>query len=377
MSTGDMNLELLSLVTRSGRLELSLVERPVRAPAADEVVVALQAAPINPSDMIGMLVFADPGSARTAAPEGRPVTTLDVPPAAMGAVRARLDQPLGMGGEGAGTVTAAGSGVAAQALLGRCVGIVGVPTYARYAVVKAAVCLVLPDDATAADGAGWFVNPMTALGMVDTMRAEGHAALVHTAAASNLGQMLNRVCRTDGVGLVNIVRNDAQMALLRAAGAGHVCNSASPTFPDDLLAALEATGATLAFDAVGGGPLAGQILSTMERVASGRLSQHNRYGSGIHKQVYIYGGLDLGPTVIDRSFGLDWGVGGWLVTPFLQKSGPDRVGQLRARIAAELKTTFASHYTRTLSLAEMIDPACIAIYSQRATGQKYLVDPSR
>ncbi len=243
--------------------------------------------------------------------------------------------------------------------------------------MKAAVCLVLPDDATAADGAGWFVNPMTALGMVDTMRAEGHAALVHTAAASNLGQMLNRLCRKDGVDLVNIVRSDEQVALLRAAGAEHVCSSASPAFADDFLAALEATGATLAFDAVGGGPLAGQILSAMEGVADARIPGHRRYGSGVHKQVYIYGGLDLRPTVIDRTFGLAWGVGGWLVTPFMEKAGAERVAQLRTRIAAELRTTFASRYTRTFSLAEMIDPDCIATYSQRATGRKCLVDPSR
>ncbi len=377
MGADETNLELRSLLRRSGQLELSLDRVPMPEPAADEVVVALQAAPINPSDMIGMLVFADPASARTSGSGTRPVTLLDVPEAAMGAAWARLDQPLPMGGEGAGLVTAAGGGAAAQALLGRRVGIVGAASYARYRAVKAADCLPLPEGATAADGAGWFVNPMTVLGMVDTMRAEGHTALVHTVGASNLGQMLNRVCRTDGIGLVNIVRSDAQGALLRAAGAAHVCNSTASGFAQDLLAALEATGATLAFDAIGGGRLAGQILAAMEQAASRRMTDHSRYGSGVHKQVYIYGGLDLGPTLIDRSFGLAWGIGGWLVTPFLEKAGAERVGQLRARVTAELTTTFASRYTATLSLADAINPDVIRTYTQRATDRKYLIDPSK
>ena len=377
MGHGDTNLELRSLVKTSGELELWLEEAPVPEPGPDEVVVALEAVPINPTDMIGMLVFANPDEARTVDRNGRRVTTLRVPQAAMDAVRARFDRPLGMGSEGAGTVMAAGSAPAAQALLGRRVGIAGVPTFARFRAVRTMNCLPLPDGASAADGAGWFVNPMTALGMVDTMRAEGHTALVHTAASSNLGRMLARVCRADGIGLVNIVRSDEQVALLREAGAEHACNSAAPNFEGELLAALRTTGATLAFDAIGGGSLAGRILAAMERVASECLPEHNRYGSGVHKQVYIYGGLDTGPTVIERSFGLTWGVGGWLVTSFLQRTGAERMKQLRARIAAELTTTFASHYTATIPLADMIDPEVLRTYTRRSTGGKYLLDPSR
>ena len=377
MAHGDTNLELHSRLKGSGELELSLTEAPVPEPAADEVVVALEAAPINPSDMIGMLVFADPEGARSSDRLGRRVTTLQVPQAAMGAMQARLDRPLGVGSEGAGTVTAAGAAPAAQALLGRRVGVVGVPTFARYRAVRAATCLPLPDGVSAAEGAGWFVNPMTVLGMVDTMRAEGHTALVHTAAASNLGQMLARVCGADGIGLVNIVRSDEQAALLRDIGAGIACNSAAPDFEAELLAALRTTGATLAFDAIGGGSLAGRILTAMERVASERLSEHSRYGSSVHKQVYIYGNLDRGPTVINRNFGLTWGVGGWLVSSFLQRAGAERMGQLRARIAAELTTTFASHYTATISLADMIDPEVLRTYTRQSTGGKYLLDPSR
>ncbi len=377
MDHGDANLELRSLLKTSGELELSLDEWPVPQPGADEVVVALEAVPINPTDMIGMLVFADPDGARTVDRNGRRVTTLRVPQAAMGAVWARLDRPLGMGSEGAGTVMAAGSAPAAQALLGRRVGIAGVPTFARFRAIRATNCLPLPDGASAADGAGWFVNPMTALGMVDTMRAEGHTALVHTAAASNLGRMLARVCRTDGIGLVNIVRSDEQVVLLREAGAEHTCNSAAPDFGSELLAALRTTGATLAFDAIGGDSLAGRILAAMERVASERLPEHSRYGSGVHKQVYIYGGLDTGPTVIERSFGLTWGIGGWLVTSFLQRAGAERMDQLRTRIAAELTTTFVSHYTATIPLADMIDPEVLRTYTRRSTGGKYLLDPSR
>ena len=286
----------------------------------------------------------------------------------------RLDQPMPVGNEGAGTVVAAGGSPAAQALLGRTVAVLGGGMLARYRLVKAADCLALPDGTAAADGASAFINPLTALGMVDTMRAEGHGALVHTAAASNLGQMLVKICRADEVGLVNIVRSPAQVALLRGLGAAYVCDSTSPSFTDDLVVALRVTGATLAFDAIGGGRLASQVLNAMEAAAP--KDGYSRYGSELHKQVYLYGGLDTGPTELVRGFGMSWGVGGWLVTYFLRKAGPERVGQLKARVAAELTTTFASHYTRTLSLADVLDPANIARYAARATGEKVLINPS-
>ena len=249
--------------------------------------------------------------------------------------------------------------------------------YAQYRTVRAADCLLLPDGATAADGASCFVNPLTALGMVETMKREGHTALVHTAAASNLGQMLNRICIADGVDLVNIVRSPEQGALLADLGARYICDSSGPNFNEQLVEALTATGATLAFDAIGGGRLAGQILTAMEIAANRTAKAYSRYGSTTHKQVYIYGGLDTGPTEFNRSFGMAWGIGGWLLFPFLQKVGAEVAEQLRDRVRRELKTTFASHYTAEISLAEALRPDVIARYSRRATGEKYLINPNK
>jgi NADPH2:quinone reductase len=213
--------------------------------------------------------------------------------------------------------------------------------------------------------------------MVATMRAEGHTALVHTAAASNLGQMLNKICLKDGVGLVNIVRRHEHVDLLKKLGAAHVCNSASPTFMDDLTQSLVATGATVAFDAIGGGSLAGQILTAMEAAANRTAKEYSRYGSTVHKQVYIYGGLDRGPTQFSRTFGMAWGIGGWLLTPFLQKIGFEAAQKLRERVAAEIKTTFASTYTKEISLAEALRLEEIAVYSKLATGAKFLINPNK
>jgi NADPH:quinone reductase-like Zn-dependent oxidoreductase len=240
-----------------------------------------------------------------------------------------------------------------------------------------ASCLVLPADATAAEGASCFVNPLTALGMTETMRMEGHKALVHTAAASNLGQMLNKICIKDGIDLVNIVRNPEQAAILRGIGAKYICDSSAPTFLNDLTEALVATGATLAFDAIGGGKLASQILTCMEIAANKTAAVYSRYGSSVHKQVYIYGGLDMAPTELNRAFGMIWGIGGWLLTPFLMKIGPAASQKLRDRVAAELKTTFASHYAAEISLAETLSAEAIAVYNRRATGEKYLINPAK
>jgi hypothetical protein len=305
-----------------------------------------------------------------------PVVTATVPEAMMRAMTGRLDESMPVGNEGAGVVVSAGASDAAQALLGKNVAMIGGAMYAQYRCLNAAACLVLPAGATPADGASSFVNPLTALGMVETMRREGHSALVHTAAASNLGQMLNRLCLKDGIGLVNIVRDAKQEELLRAAGAVHVCNSTAPTFMTDLTATLIATGATLAFDAIGGGKLAGQILTAMEAAANRTAKVYSRYGSTVHKQVYIYGGLDTRPTELIRSFGMAWGIGGWLLFPFLQKLAPTDAQRLRERVAAELKTTFASHYTRVISLYEALQLETIAAYSKRATGEKYLINPN-
>ncbi|MUL45747.1 zinc-binding dehydrogenase [Mycobacterium sp. CBMA293] len=368
-------LELRSLVTPDGMLELSLHDVEIPAPTADEVVVRVEASPINPSDLGLLIPGADMAAATVAGTPERPVVTAPLPPGALTALAVRVGQSLPVGNEGAGTVVAAGESPAAQALLGKTVGIAGGAMYSQYRVVNAAACLVLPDGATARDGASSFVNPLTALGMVETMRREGHSGLVHTAAASNLGQMLVKICRADGVPLVNIVRKADQEEILRNLGATHVCNSAAPSFEADLAEALKATSATLAFDAIGGGTLAGQILNGMEQAANATAAQYSRYGSSVHKQVYIYGSLDTGPTVLARSFGMAWGVGGWLLTPFLAGAGPEVIGRLRARVAAELTTTFASTYTQEVSLAGLLKPDAFNSYLKKATGEKFLVNP--
>jgi NADPH:quinone reductase-like Zn-dependent oxidoreductase len=375
--SNETGLQLRSLVTKGGELQLSLAEVPVPKPGPDEVVVCIEAAPINPSDLGLLLGPADIATAKVSGAADRPVVTASIPPAFMKAMAGRLDQSMPVGNEGAGVVIAAGSSPAAQALMGKRVAIFGGATYAQYRAVAAADCLVLRPDATSADGASSFVNPLTALGMVETMRREGHTGLVHTAAASNLGQMLVRICLADVVPLVNIVRSPEQVRLLRSQGATHVCDSSAADFTADLGAALVETGATLAFDAIGGGRLASQILSGMEIAASARAEAYSRYGSARHKQVYIYGGLDTRPTELQRSFGMAWGLGGWLLPMFLAKIGPAAAQKLRERVVAELKTTFASHYTQVLSLSEALQLANIAAYAKRATGEKYLIDPSK
>jgi NADPH:quinone reductase-like Zn-dependent oxidoreductase len=369
-------LQLRSLIKRSGELELSLVDVEVPAPGADEILVRIEGSPINPSDLGLLLGAADVSTVRRAGTPDRPIVTATVPPKAMGAMAGRLDESLAVGNEGAGVVVAAGTSPEAQALLGKVVAVIGGAMYAQYRVVKAADCLPLPDGTTPADGASSFVNPLTSLGMVETMRREGHSALVHTAAASNLGQMLVKICLQDGVPLVNIVRSPEQVKLLREIGATYVCDSSAPTFVEDLGKALAASGATVAFDAIGGGTLAGQILAGMEAAVNAKATAYSRYGSSVHKQVYIYGGLDTSATVLNRSFGMAWGVGGWLLFPFLMKIGAEGAQKLRARVAAEIKTTFASHYTREISLDETLSPELIAAYGKRATGEKYLINPN-
>jgi NADPH:quinone reductase len=368
-------LELRSLVTSHDTLEISLHEVPVPAPAANEVLVRVEASPINPSDLGVLIAGADMTTATVAGPPERPTVTASLGAGALGGLAARVDKSLPVGLEGAGTVVAAGSSPAAQALSGKRVGIAGGGMYSQYRVVDASVCLVLPESATARDGASSFVNPLTALGMLETMRREGHSGLVHTAAASNLGQMLVKLCISDGVPLVNVVRKTDQEELLRSLGAVHVCNSSSPSFTTDLTEALNATSATLAFDATGGGTLASQILNAMEEAANSTAAEYSRYGSTVHKQVYIYGGLDTGPTILNRNFGMAWGIGGWLLTAFLQNAGAETIGRLRARVAAELTTTFASSYTREVSLAGMLRPDAFNAYVKRATGEKFLVTP--
>ena len=369
-------LQLRSLVKESGELELSLVRVATPEPAADEVVLRVEATPINPSDIGLLFGAADLATLAVSGSGERTVATARIPDAAMKAMAGRLGQSMPVGNEGAGTVIAAGSSPAAQALLGKTVAVLGGAMYSQYRTVKVDLCLPLPAGTSAAEGASCFVNPLTALGMTETMRREGHKALVHTAAASNLGQMLNRICLADGIGLVNVVRKPEQEALLREQGAVHVVSTASPRFVEELTEALVATGATLGFDAIGGGRLAGQILGAMEAALNRSAKEYSRYGSTTHKQVYLYGGLDTGPTEIVRNFGMTWGIGGWLLFPFLQRIGADAAQALKKRVAAELKTTFASHYTRTVSLAGALQADAIADYGRRATASKVLIDPS-
>jgi NADPH2:quinone reductase len=370
------SLQLRSLITEAGQLQMSL--RPVAepAPGPDEVQIRVEAAPINPSD-IGLLFGA--ADLATLAVSGEGVDALlsaSVPPSAMRAMAGRVGQSLGVGNEGAGVVVAAGNSPDAQALLGKTVAALGGSMYSQLRTVKVEQCLLLPRGTTAAQGASCFVNPLTALGMVETMKREGHKALVHTAAASNLGQMLNRICLKDGVALVCIVRKPEQAALLRAQGAQHVCDASQPGFLSELTDALVATGATVAFDATGGGKLAGQILGCMEAALNRTAKEYSRYGSTTHKQVYIYGGLDTGATEFVRNFGMSWGMGGWLLFPFLQRIGRDAAQALRQRVADELLTTFASHYAGEISLAQALQPEVVARYAQRATGEKLLINPS-
>ncbi len=369
-------LQLRSLVKADQTVELFLDTVEVPEPGPGEVVVRVEASPINPSDLGLLLAGADVTAAVWGGSADRPVVTAPLPDAAMSAVAGRVGIPMPVGNEGAGTVVAAGLSPAAMALLGKTVAVAGGAMYAQYRCVDASLCQELPEGTQAVDGASWFVNPMTVLGMVETMRLENHAALAHTAAASNLGQMLNRVCIKEQIPLVNIVRRPEQEELLRSAGATYVCDSTSPAFTDELTAALKETAATLAFDATGGGRLASQILTCMEAAASTAGGSYSRYGSTVHKQVYIYGSLDRGPTVLTRNFGMAWGIGGWLLTSFLQKIGPEGVQRLRSRVAAELTTTFASSYTDRVSLAGALQLQAMTAYARQATGSKYLIIPT-
>ena len=360
---------LRSTISSTGELRLDLAERDVPEPGGSEVVVAVEASPINPSDLGVLLGAVAPGTLRSDGPD----LVGTVPEAALALYRDRLDKPLPVGNEGAGTVIAAGP--EAAALIGRRVAMFGGSMWADYRVADAAAVVELPDDVSTAEGAALFVNPLTALSMVETMRAEGHNALVHTASASNLGQMLVRICAADRIGLVNVVRRAEQAEVLRDLGAVHVVDSSQRDFADRLTEAIRETGATLAFDAIGGGPLAGDILTAIER-AQPPLTSYTPYGTTVHKQVYIYGSLDVSPTLIDRKFGLAWSVGGYLLTTALSRLGGETVGRMRARVLAEAKTTFASGYAQTIGLRDVLQPEVLAVFARRSTGTKYLIDPS-
>lgn len=367
--------ELRSTANEDGTLSLTLEDVTLEAPAADEVIVRVEAAPINPSDLGLLLGPADVATVRQSGSRERPVLTFDVPAGRIGAVKARLGQSLAVGNEGAGTVIATGSDV--PALQGRRVAMLGGAMYADHRKLRARDVVPLPDGASAADGASMFVNPLTALGFVETAHREGHAAIIHTAAASNLGRMLHKICLADDIPLINIVRSDEQAALLRGIGATIVLNSRNVDFRSRLADAIAESGATVAFDAIGGGTLGGDIVQAMEQAAGRRMTEYSRYGSNTFKQLYIYGALDPSPTMLNRlAFGFQWSVSGWLLTPFLQKAGAEVSARLRQRVLDELTTTFASRYTRTIGLAEALDPEVLRGYERKATGEKYLIDPT-
>lgn len=368
-------LELRSEVTNGGELKLYLAPVTVGPPGEGEVVVEVQAAPINPSDLGLLLGPADPAQLVAGSNDHGPTLTGPIAADRLGAMKTRLDKALPVGNEAAGKVVAAGPG--AEALLGKTVGMLGGAMYTQYRQLKARDCVPLPDDATATDGASMFVNPLTALAFTEVMKRDGFKGIVHTAAASNLGQMLNRICLADGIPLVNIVRKAEQVELLRSQGATHVVDQSADDYRAKLEDALADTGATLAFDAVGGGKNVNDILMAMEAAANRNAKEYSRYGSDTFKQAYIYGALDMSPTFLGRGLGFSWSVSGFLLTPFLSSAGMEKVIAMRTRVAKEIKTTFASTYTGTLSLAEALDPANVATYNRKATGEKFLIDPSR
>jgi NADPH:quinone reductase-like Zn-dependent oxidoreductase len=369
--------QLRSLVTPDAELRLSVDTVDTPRPGDRDVLVRVEAAPVNPSDLGLLLARADVTQAVTEGSGDEQVLTAPIAEPVMRSLVSRVGAAMAVGNEGAGVVVAAGDSPEAQALVGRTVGFLGGATYAEYCLASPRMCLPLPEGADPVDAASSFVNPLTALGMVETMRREGHTGLVHTAAASNLGQMLNRVCLADDVPLVNIVRRPEQATLLRGLGATHVCDSSAPSFQADLVAALQDTGATLAFDAVGGGRLAGDVLNAMEAALVPSDAPYNRYGSDVHKQVYVYGALDPRPIELHRRFGFAWGVGGWLLTPFLARTSREDLTRLRQRVADELTTTFASHYTDQISMRDVLDPETLQRCARQATGEKFLLRPQR
>ena len=371
----DKNIQLTSTISEDNKLTLALQEIDMPQPGADEVVVRIEAAPLNPSDLAVMFSVADMSTAVQSGTDENPVITADVPAAFMPSVKTRVSKATPVGNEGAGTVVAAGSSDAAQALMGKTVAVIGGGTYRQYLCANVQSCLELKEGTTAKEGASSFVNPLTALAMVETMRAEGHKAIVHAAAASSLGQMLNRICMADGVDLVNIVRKDTQEKLLRDMGAKYVVNSSSETFLADLTAAIVETGATISFDPIGGGKLTSDILNCMEAAITRDVEEYSVYGSNTFKQAYIYGALNRGPITLVRNFGFSWGVNGFLLFNALGKLGTKTVVKMRQRVAEEITTTFASSYTHEVSLAEVLHLQSIAAYGKQATGEKYLIKP--
>ena len=371
--------EIRSTVTKEGYMEIAIIETQIPQPKENEVLVRMEAAPINPSDLGRLLSHAaDLSDIKTIEENQIFQIKIKLKERLMAPLKPRLGQSLPLGNEGAGVVVDAGS--EAKEMIGKTVGLAGGGMYCQYRCIPANNCLLMDDQTSPEEAASSFVNPMTVLGFIETMKLEGHKALIHTAASSNLGQMLIKICKTESIPLINIVRNSGQIELLKNVGANLVCNTSDESFEDNLFANIKETGATLAFDATGGGnqgKLAGQILSAMERAILSSSQEYKIYGSDTHKQVYIYGGLDRSPTILNRSYGMSWSVGGWLLMPMINKFGMDKFQKMRERVAAEIKTTFASKYHKRISLEEALQPDIIRSYATQSTGKKYLITPHK
>jgi len=371
--------EIRSMVTGDGNVEISIAKVDIPTPADDEVLIEIYAAPINPSDLALLTTFGgDVSNIKVSGSGDNTIASMSVHPAVMRSMKSRVGQSMPVGNEGAGVVVDAG--INAKSLIGKTVGLAGGAMYSQYKCAPAVNCLVMDDGIAPSEAASSFVNPMTALSFVETMKMENHSAIVHTAAASNLGQMLVKVCKSENIPLVNIVRKEEQVDILKNIGAKYICNTNESDFMESLVGALTETGATLGFDATGGGnngELAGQILAAMEVAANNASGEYSRYGSETYKQVYIYGGLDPSPTILKRSYGMSWGLGGWLLTPMLGKIGMEKFQEMRARISKEIKTTFASEYSQEISFEEMLQPEIINSYVKQKTGSKFLVNPQK
>jgi NADPH:quinone reductase len=364
--------QIVSTLNADATMTIEVAEAALPDPGPRAVIVAVEAAPINPSDIAGL--YGPALLAEADYSDGKIVAA--VPAAAMKAQAGRIGQPTVFGNEGAGTVIAAGSDPAAQALLGKRVACwPGGGTFASHVAVPLGACIALPDSASIENASASFVNPVTALGFVETMRAKGYHALVQTAAASNLGQMLVRICEEDNIALVNIVRKPEQVALLKGLGAQWVLDSSQPDFDAALVAAIAETQAYCGFDAIGGGDMAGRVIAAMERAAS-QSGPFSRYGSAQRKHLFVYGRLDLSPMVIPPSIGFSWDMSAWLLFPFLDEIGPAASRALSERVIAGIDTTFASHFSQRLSLAGVLERDAALAINARRTGEKALILPA-
>ena len=363
--------QLFTTLTADGTLTLEIAENTFKDPVGNQVLVKMEAAPINPSDLAILTSAADFENAEYSA--GKVVAKMPEP--FLSGQKSRHGQRLPAGNEGAGTVVATGDSDAAKALMGQRVACVPGNAFSQYAIADAAMCLPLGDHSSEA-GASSFVNPMTALGFVENARMDGQKSILHTVGASNLGQMLNRICLEDGMGLVNIVRKDEQVELLKSQGATHIVNSSGGDFMDQLKTAIDDTDAFYGFDPIGGGKMVDNCFKAMEQVAVGKMTEYSRYGSNQQKRMFIYGRLDFAPTTLSLAYGFGFTLSGWLLTPFLANAGMETVMRMRKRVLDNLTTTFASSYKEKVDLEGMLTKEAILDYKQMKTGEKYLVTPN-